>query len=446
MDSVDDARLGYPRRSELRTPEGAAVPDTEGGWPPFAVVFALGAGVIALNVVLSLSAQAPGRSGLARLGGPALAIAAAVGAVAVSRRAGRISGGLLALLLGAVVTSVSVGDAGTHLVKVGLSATSYTGLASLVAGVTLVVLGARLLLGAVQGWRRILALPMAAVLIFYLMAPLAVAVYATHAPATPLSGRTPADLGLVYRDVTMRTRDGVLIAGWYLPSRNGAAVVVLHGSGSNRSNMIDHVAVLARHGYGVLAVDARGHGQSGGQPMDLGWFGELDVGAAVSFLSRQPDVDPDRIAALGLSMGGVEALTAAAADPRIRAVVSEGALVGTFTDARSLGLDGWLSLPFFAVRHLAADLLSPAPPPIGLEEAVTRIAPRPVLLISGRDRVETVLNRGYEAGASASSELWELPDTPHAHAIWKHREEWARRVLGFLDRALLSTSSEPQGY
>ena len=88
MDSVDDARLGYPRRSELRTPEGAVVPDTDGGWPPFAVVFALGAGVIALNVVLSLSAQAPGRSGLARLGGPVLAIAAAVGAVAVSRRAG----------------------------------------------------------------------------------------------------------------------------------------------------------------------------------------------------------------------------------------------------------------------------------------------------------------------------------------------------------------------
>ena len=77
---------------------------------------------------------------------------------------------------------------------------------------------------------------------------------------------------------------------------------------------------------------------------------------------------------------------------------------------------------------------------------MTRIAPRPVLLISGRGHAEAVLNRGYEAAASASSELWELPDTAHAHAIWKHREEWARRVLNFLDRALLSTSSEPQGY
>jgi uncharacterized protein len=442
MKKVEDG-LGFRRSSDLRTPEGTAVPGGEERWPAFVVVFAVGACVISLNLVLSLSAQAPGRSILARLAGPALAIAAAVGAVAVSRRAGRVSGGLLALLLGAVVTSVSFGDAGTHLVKVGLPGVSYTGLASLIAGVTLLVSGAGLLLGAVRGWRRILALPVAALLFFYLMAPLAVAVYATHVPATPLSGRTPGDLGLGYRDVTMRTRDGITLSGWYLPSRNEAAVVVLHGSGSNRSNMIDHVAVLARHGYGVLAIDARGHGESGGQPMDLGWFGELDVDAAVSFLARQADVDAERIAVLGLSMGGVGALTAAASDPRIGAVVSEGAAVGTFTDARLLGLDGWLSIPFFWVRHVAADLMSPAPEPMGLKEAMARIAPRPVLLISGRGPSEALLNRRYEATAPASAELWELPETPHTHAIWTHREEWARRVVGFLDRALLSPLTTP---
>jgi uncharacterized protein len=445
MESADDAGLGYSRSSDLRNPEGAAVPGSEGGWPSFAVVFALGAGVITLNLVLSLSAHAPGRSLLARVGGPALAIAAALGAVSVSRRAGRVSGGLLALLIGAVVTSVSVGDAGAHLVKVGLSGTSYTGLAALLAGVTLLVLGAGLLLGAIRGWRRFLALPLAALLFFYLIAPLTVAVYATRVPVTPLSGRTPADMELSYRDVTMTTRDGIGLSGWYLPSRNGAAVVVLHGSGSNRSNMIDHVAVLARHRYGVLAIDARGHGESGGEAMDLGWSGALDLDAAVSFLGQQPDVDPDRIGVLGLSMGGVGALTGAAADPRIRAVVSEGAVVGTLADASSRGPGGWLSLPFFWVRHVAADLMSAAEPPVALEEAMAGIAPRPVLLISGKGGAETDLNRRFEAVAPASTELWELPDTPHTHAIWTHREEWARRVLGFLNGALLPSSEEAGG-
>jgi hypothetical protein len=69
---------------------------------------------------------------------------------------------------------------------------------------------------------------------------------------------------------------------------------------------------------------------------------------------------------------------------------------------------------------------------------MARIAPRPVLLISGSGRAESSLNRIFEAAASATSELWALPDTGHSRGIWTHREEWARRVLGFLDGALLA--------
>ena len=55
------------------------------------------------------------------------------------------------------------------------------------------------------------------------------------------------------------------LAGWYAPSRNGAAVVLLHGAGSTRSNVLDEAVVLAEHGYGVLMLDARGHGESAGR-------------------------------------------------------------------------------------------------------------------------------------------------------------------------------------
>jgi uncharacterized protein len=409
-------------------------------WPRSVVVFAVGASIVALNLALSLSGDAPGRSVIDRIAGPSLAIAAAVTAVALSRRAGRVPG-LVALLAGAVVASAGVGDTGLHLVKLGLAETSYTGLAALAAGLTLLGLGAVLLLSGVKGWRRILAIPVGALLYFYLMSPLAVAVYVTHVPRTPLAGRTPADLGMPYREVTMRAADGVELAGWYVPSRNGAAVAVLHGSGSNRSNMIDHLAVLARHGYGVLAFDARGHGLSGGVAMDLGWNGALDVGAAVSFLSRQPDVEPGRIAVLGVSMGGVGALTAAASDPRISAVISEGAGVATFADAVSVGPEGWPSLPFFGVRHLAADLMSTAPDPIALEDAMARIAPRPVLLIAGRGSTERALNGLYHSVSPSTTQLWELPDTPHSKAIWEHRGEWTSRVVGFLDSVLLEDSA-----
>ena len=67
------------------------------------------------------------------------------------------------------------------------------------------------------------------------------------------------------------------------------------------------VALVWIGGYGVLLLDARGHGDSGGRAMDLGWFGDLDVTAAVDHLAARDDVDPDRIGAVGMSMGGEEA-------------------------------------------------------------------------------------------------------------------------------------------
>ena len=86
---------------------------------------------------------------------------------------------------------------------------------------------------------------------------------------------------------------------------------MLHGAGSTRSAVLGHAVVLARHGYSVLLFDARGHGRSAGRAMDFGWYGDEDVGGAVTFLAAQPGIST--IAAVGMSMGGEEAIGAAAA-------------------------------------------------------------------------------------------------------------------------------------
>jgi dipeptidyl aminopeptidase/acylaminoacyl peptidase len=142
-----------------------------------------------------------------------------------------------------------------------------------------------------------------------------------------------------------RAADGVLLSAWYIPSRNGAAVVVLPGAGSTRTAALGQAAVLARHGYGALLVDTRGHGLSGGHAMDFGWWGDRDIAAAVSFLGRQPGVRPGKIAVVGESMGGEQALAAVGADPRVRAVVAEGATGQQLADHGWLphGIDGALT-------------------------------------------------------------------------------------------------------
>jgi pimeloyl-ACP methyl ester carboxylesterase len=398
-------------------------------------MFTAAVGLVALNLFAGFALSGSDRSGLVRLGGSILAVAGTGAALATFRRSGRLFQGLLALIIGGAATVTGIAITAVKIWKLGVA--EYTAVASLAAGVVLLALGSAMIVSEIPRWRRrLIAIPVGLLACYYVLAPLTIAIYYTHLPPTSLSGRTPADLGFAYRNVTMRTTDGLLLAGWYVPSENGAAVVVLHGSGSTRSEMIDHMAAVARHGYGALAIDARGHGESEGVAMDFGWDGELDVEAAVSFLARQPDVDPGGIAVLGLSMGAHEALAAAAGDPRISAVVAEGAGALSFADARSLGLDGWLSLPYYWVAFQAADLMSPTSPPMGLEDTMAEISPRPVLLISRDEGAEAALNQRYRAVAPDSTELWQTPSTHHTKTIWTYPDEWSRRVGDFLDRAL----------
>jgi uncharacterized protein len=357
-------------------------------------------------------------------------------AVALFRHSGRARRGLLALLAGSAATIAGLGTTAARIWKMGPAGIDVTGLVSLLVGLTLLALGAATVIRAARGWRRLLALPVAALSLLYVFAPLTLAVYLTNVPRAMLGGRSPADEGLPYRDVTVTARDGTRLAGWYVPSRNGAAVVVLHGSGSSRLNILDHVGVLGRAGYGVMALDARGHGASDGEPMDVGWLAHVDIEAGVSFLARQRDVDPGRIGVVGISLGGTGALTAAAEDPRIAAVVAEGVAVTSTADAVTLPVDRWWIVPFYWMASTGADLLSPADPPPAMEDAAARMAPRPLLLISGRSADETFLNRRLREVSGPATELLALPDTKHSLGIWSHPERWTARVLGFLDRAL----------
>ena len=82
------------------------------------------------------------------------------------------------------------------------------------------------------------------------------------------------------------------------------------------------------------------------------------------------------------------------------------------------------------------DLLTDAGPPTALAEAVERAAPRPVLLIAGgRTTDEPEVARRLEA-RSESVERWVVAETGHVGALRAMPDEWERRVIGFLDRAL----------
>jgi dienelactone hydrolase len=361
------------------------------------------------------------------------------GAVWFTRRAGRVGRGTTALLLGIAGTVTGAGMTSAHLAKAGLDAAAVLAAIVLVTGLVLLIWGAVALVRAIPGWWRLLAVPVALALLQFVLLPLTVAVNATNRPPGPLAAGTPARYGLAYQDVEFRTADGIRLSAWYIPARNGAAVVLLPGSGSTRTAVLGQAAILARHGYGALLVDGRGHGRSGGHAMDFGWWGGRDIAAAVSFLARQPGTRAGKIAVLGESMGGEQALAAAGADPRIGAVVAEGATGQQLADYgwRPPDITGIIDRGVYWVQYTAAGLLSGAPRPISIRDAIRAAAPRPVLIIAGGAVAgEPVAARWFQAASPATVQVWVVPHAGHTQGLATAPGAWEAHVIGFLTAAL----------
>jgi fermentation-respiration switch protein FrsA (DUF1100 family) len=265
---------------------------------------------------------------------------------------------------------------------------------------------------------------------FYVVMPVCVAIVQTHTVRQPIDS-PPSDR---YTDVTFESSDGLRLSGWYLPSRNRAAVVIVSSAGGDRNGSVQHAELLASHGYGVLLYDARGTGESEGTPNGYGWTWDRDVRGALGFLRARPDVDPDRIGGLGLSTGADVLLEVAAKDHDLKALVCDGA-----TGRRTADVDVsvferpeiWAM--FTAVHFLSG--MSPGPP---LADLVPDISPTPLLLIaSGSIPQELPANTVYAARAREPVALWKLPDVHHTAAIREVADEYEARVIGLFDLALL---------
>jgi pimeloyl-ACP methyl ester carboxylesterase len=266
------------------------------------------------------------------------------------------------------------------------------------------------------------------------------AVAATNVPPTRI-GTTPDRVGLADEDVTLTTVDGVRLAGWYVPSSNGAAVVLRHGAGSTRSDVLPEAVVLARHGFGVLLVDARGHGRSGGRAMDLGWYGDADIAAATEFLAGRDDVDRDRIAVVGSSMGGEEAIGASGSNDLIRAVVAEGATARTADDKDWLsdehGVRGLFQEQIERLQSWFTDRLTSAEQPVSLRSAVLRSGDTRFLLITAGEVADERDAAAFIASAAPDRvHTWDVAGAGHTDGLAVAPEEWERRVVAFLSSAL----------
>jgi dienelactone hydrolase len=397
-------------------------------------------GAIALHVLDDSFIQPqPGTSAGDHLAGGIVPVAALAAAAAVLPRVRAGLRGALTLLIG--FSGVMVGSEAAYFTATGhASGDDWTGLLALLAGVAMLVLGTRDLWRsrrrggspARRHGRRLAVLAGSLLVVYLVLFQFALGYGTTHiaSPEVP-----EVDLGRPFQDVTVPSADGVELSGWYVPSRNRAAVVIV---AMGRTSPGPHARMLAGRGYGVLVIDPRGWGRSHGDPNAFGWAGSKDVRGAVDWLAARPEVDPSRVGGLGLSVGGEMMIQAAAETDALAAVVSEGAgerSLREFMSAAS-GPD-WLALPQYAALTSSVALFGNDTPPPGLEDLAGRVE-QPMLLVYGErgQHFERVLNPEYAAAAGDSATLWEVPGSGHMGGLDAQPGRYEDRVVAFLDEAL----------
>jgi pimeloyl-ACP methyl ester carboxylesterase len=269
---------------------------------------------------------------------------------------------------------------------------------------------------------------------YSVLVPVAIAYAATHMARAETP---PLDIDRPYDDVTIRAFDGIRLAGWHVPSRNGATVIVFP-----RAWATEQILMLARNGYGVLTLDMRGYGESEGAPNAFGWGYARDIDAAVAFLEEDTDED-GAIGGLGISVGGEQMLEAAAGNPALTAVMTEGAglrsVRETFARRGPTAAEKLLQAPHDAVLTAAVALFAWRSPPPPLQDLTAQISPRAILFVHGEhdNANEAALTPAYHAAAGEPRELWEVPGAGHTQGVGTQPQEYEERMTAFFERHLL---------
>jgi pimeloyl-ACP methyl ester carboxylesterase len=267
-------------------------------------------------------------------------------------------------------------------------------------------------------------------------------------------------------EVRFATSDGLTLAGSYLRTpRQGRKGVILFGPefGASRWSCTAYCRHLLEAGFDVFSFDFRNQGESdalpGYQPMQWVTNHEVeDMRSAIRYLRSRADADPAGIGFFGISRGGGAGILAAATEPYVRCLVTDGAFATITTMLPYMRkwaslyltwrrLEGliprWLYLlvAYYALGHVSRRRRCWFP---SMERAMARLSPRPLLMIHGGNDtyIKPEIAQALFRLARQPKELWLVPQAKHNQAIYLAADEYRQRVLGFFQRHLSGAGTE----
>jgi alpha-beta hydrolase superfamily lysophospholipase len=275
---------------------------------------------------------------------------------------------------------------------------------------------------------------------FYtVLVPYIFVIFAVHRPKlmpTPIAGIPAENI----EQIEFQSRDEqTTLCGVFLKRDNPlGTVIVCHGVGANHSDIEVIHQVLFEAGFQVFTFDFRGHGLSDGHTITYGLNERMDVLGAYDACLARDDVTPDRLFALGVSMGGASLTLALPDMPKVKAAVLDSA----FADLTSMVEHQFRFLPQslrkvvtqvargFSWIETGADINQLAP-----SKAMPQID-IPILIIHGdADRIVPVEHASKLHAAARNATIHIEPDSPHIGTVMLNSTKYERLVSQHFLRA-----------
>jgi pimeloyl-ACP methyl ester carboxylesterase len=254
----------------------------------------------------------------------------------------------------------------------------------------------------------------------------------------------PGKYDLKYQSVTFETSDHIKIVGWWIPSMKRGyplgTIIMSHGLGHNRDQMLSRAAFLSKAGYQILLFDLRGNGESQYFPLSGGVFEAKDFSGALKFL-KKIHKNQAPIIYFGLSLSAMAALRSAVHHPSVKGVIADSPLPNIQSFVAHKRWVGWIVyLPYF-LRQCLSIYDQKTGLPLRLREfnlcnVVKQLRHTPVLYFVGEED-QLISSRAirhlFNCTACPHRQLVFVPNAQHAKTFNAFKMIYEKIVLNFLN-------------
>jgi fermentation-respiration switch protein FrsA (DUF1100 family) len=264
----------------------------------------------------------------------------------------------------------------------------------------------------------------------------------TVLPRLPLT-TSPSVYSLASETVRFQATDGLTLEGWKILSESSQPWILLcHGVGSNRADLLEIAAALHTARFNLLLFDFRAHGGSAGRSTSFGWQEQRDVEGALAYLGGQEDIPEKPYGIYGISMGGAVALMVAGRDERLAAIAVDSPYLNL---EESLARHATLLYPWIPRQPFLWFVLATYrirfgvwPRQVTPQVAAGQLGSRPLLVIQGAHDPRMPLEGAKQLVQSASgpADLWTIEHAGHLEAFSFQPDAYRERLVRFFDTYL----------